>query len=65
MDQLERMLQLEVTRKVAEDFMDPLGPLNALSAAALASLGNYILNSFVFKIPTEGFHTCNHREKKS
>ena len=39
MDQLERQLQLELTRKVAEDFKDPLGPLNALSVAAMASLG--------------------------
>lgn len=42
MDELERQLQLELTRKVAEDFMDPLGPLNALSTAALASLGVYV-----------------------
>lgn len=39
MDQLERLLQLELTRKVAEDFKDPLGPLNALTKAALAPLG--------------------------
>ena len=39
MDQLEREIQFEITKKVTEDFKDPLGPLNALTTAALASLG--------------------------
>ena len=43
MDQLERLLQLELTRKVAEDFKDPLGPLQALTKAALAPPGKGLL----------------------
>ena len=39
MDKLERELQLALTRKVAEDFKDPMGPLSALSEAALAPIG--------------------------
>ncbi len=39
MDRLERELNLALTRKVAEDFKDPMGPLNALSTAAMAPLG--------------------------
>jgi len=36
MEELQRELQLELTRKVAEDFVNPVGPLNALTAACLA-----------------------------
>ena len=39
MDQLQKELQYEITKKVTEDFKDPLGPLNALTTAALAPLG--------------------------
>ena len=39
MDELERELRAAITRKVAEDFKDPLGPLNALTEAAMAPLG--------------------------
>ena len=42
MDLLERQLQLELTRKVATDFKEPLGPLNALTLATMAPLGTYI-----------------------
>jgi len=41
MDQLEKELQFEITKKVTEDFKDPLGPLTALTTAALAPMGNY------------------------
>jgi len=39
MDQLEKELNMAITRKVAENFKDPTGPLNALTQAALAPLG--------------------------
>ena len=39
MDELEKELHMAITRKVAEDFKDPFGPLNALTQAALAPLG--------------------------
>ena len=39
MDELEKELKMAVARKVAEDFKDPLGPLNALTQAALAPVG--------------------------
>ena len=39
MDQLQKELQFEITKKVTEDFKDPLGPLNALTQAAMAPLG--------------------------
>ena len=32
-------LQFEITKKVTEDFKDPLGPLTALTQAAMAPLG--------------------------
>lgn len=46
MDQLERELQLELTKKVADDFMDPLGPLNALTKATLAPLGMFYVQHY-------------------
>ena len=39
MDELERELKMAVARKVAADFKDPLGPLNALTQAAMAPVG--------------------------
>ena len=39
MDELEKELRLAIARKVTEDFKDPLGPLNALTEAALAPIG--------------------------
>ena len=39
MDYLEKELRKAIARKVAENFKDPLGPLNALTEAALAPIG--------------------------
>ncbi|KAL5479938.1 hypothetical protein EMCRGX_G023541 [Ephydatia muelleri] len=38
MDELQMKLREAITRKVAEDFMDPVGPLNALTEASRAPL---------------------------
>ena len=39
MDLLERELRLGLTSRVAEDFKDPMGALNALTEACMAPLG--------------------------
>lgn len=39
MAELEKEVRMAIARKIAEDFMDPLGPVNALSEAALAPEG--------------------------
>ena len=36
---LEKELRMAIAKKITEDFKDPLGPVNALSQAALAPLG--------------------------
>ena len=45
MDELEREMRYAAAKRVAEDFKDPLGPLNALTAATMAP---------------PGMHTCMH-----
>ena len=42
MDELEREMRYAAAKRVAEDFKDPLGPLNALTAATLAPPGIHI-----------------------
>ena len=42
MKDLQRELQPKVTRKVAEDFRDSLGPLNALTEASLAPMSKLL-----------------------
>ena len=39
MDELEREMRYAAAKRVAEDFKDPLGPLNALTTATLAPSG--------------------------
>ena len=39
MDELEREMRYAAAKRVAEDFKDPLGPLNALTAATMAPPG--------------------------
>ena len=41
MDSLEVEMRRAITRKVVEDFKDPLGPLRAMTEAAYAAPGNY------------------------
>ena len=41
MDSLETEMRRAITRKVVEDFKDPLGPLRAMTEAAYAAPGNY------------------------
>ena len=51
MDELERELRYAAAKRVAEDFKDPLGPLNALTAATLAPPGKLqcsIIKGFAF-----------------
>ncbi len=50
MDKLEKELQFEITKKVTEDFKDPLGPLNALTTAAMAPLGTYGSTAYTYTI---------------
>ena len=39
MDELEREMRYAAAKRVAEDFKDPLGPLNALTLATMAPPG--------------------------
>ena len=47
MDELEREMRYAAAKRVAEDFKDPLGPLNALTTATMAPLGEYACTFWV------------------
>ena len=47
MDELEREMRYAAAKRVAEDFKDPLGPLNALTAATMAPPGMHTVMSLM------------------
>lgn len=49
MDELEREMRYAAAKRVAEDFKDPLGPLNALTAATMAPPGTCCICAGFFR----------------
>ena len=48
MDELEREMRYAAAKRVAEDFKDPFGPLNALTSATMAPLGIHNVMCYIY-----------------
>ena len=62
MDNLEAEIRKAITRKVVEDFKDPLGPLRAMTEAAYAAPGKRFTHtlslSLFLSLPLSSFYSA-------